>query len=59
MNPTDDQLHTLSEYQLRSRAQRLLRNLYNKPPAPRKKVLKKIREAIARKLDRPGIKLDR
>jgi hypothetical protein len=59
MNPTDDQLRALSDYQLRCKAERLLRNLYDKPLAPRKKACEKIRAAIAGKLAQAGVQLDR
>jgi hypothetical protein len=59
MSPTNEKLRALTEYQLRSRAERLLRKLYDMPEAPRKKALKKIKEAIAGKLAQAGINLDR
>jgi hypothetical protein len=50
MSPTDDQLRALTDYQLRSRADRLLRRLYNRPEGPRKKALRQVKQSICWKL---------
>jgi hypothetical protein len=56
---SDEQLHAMTNLQLRCRADRLLRKVYDLPQAPRDKALRKIRRTIAGKLAKARLPLDR
>jgi hypothetical protein len=47
---SDGQLRALTDYELRSRAERTLRRLRNRPEGPRKKILRQLKESICWKL---------
>ena len=58
MSDEDEQLHAMTDYELRCKADRLLREIYDLPQAPGDKALRKVKRTIAANLARAGLELD-